>query len=180
MNDLEKQSQLNGRAIEDIGAKLVGKIDCSTTENERSHHTTHCAIGELSSRFEEDSAAILLLARGVIDNLKSTLEENRQQHAETLQTLLTSRHEGAKQISDMRDEIRQLKAEVEENLKQIAMSTGQISAEEEQRLKDAREAKYNMWMAKTLVLSKILVSRTPTKCCASLGPVSMPHIGFGP
>ncbi|OIW22522.1 hypothetical protein CONLIGDRAFT_650532 [Coniochaeta ligniaria NRRL 30616] len=155
-NGLAEQIRQNGDAIDNGSGKIVKAVERSATDSREDHKKTQCAIEEVSTRFQGHSDEIRLLARNVIDDLKSALQENRQQHADTLMALVTSRQEGLKQTQELKEEIRELKTQVEESFQQIVISVGHVSLEEELELKNARNAKYSLWLAKEIVLSKIL------------------------
>lgn len=157
--ELAKQIRQKGDAIEDGSRRIVTALEHSATNSTEEHKKTQCAIEDVSNRFRGQSDEVILLAKDVIEGLKTALQENREQHADTLKALWTSRQEGLKQTQDLTQEIRSLQAQVGEALRQIAIreSLGQISLEEEQQLRNASSAKQTLRLAKELVLSKILV-----------------------
>ena len=56
------------------------------------------------------------------------------------------------------EEIRQLKVELEASVKKIVASMSTVTQKEQQKLKDVSKAKFNLWVAKELILEKLKVS----------------------
>jgi hypothetical protein len=65
------------------------------------------------------------------------------------------KEQAERQIEVLTEEIQQLKIELEASVKTIVASLGTASKKEEQKLKDA---KFNLWVAKELILEKLKVS----------------------
>lgn len=68
------------------------------------------------------------------------------------------KEQAERQIEVLTEEIRQLKIELEASVKTIVASLGTASKKEEQKLKDISNAKFNLWVAKELILEKLKVS----------------------
>ncbi|KAK3325986.1 hypothetical protein B0H66DRAFT_529996 [Apodospora peruviana] len=159
MRHLEGKIQHNQLSIQDGNDKVLQSIECFRADDRNNHGETHQAIAQLSTRFQENSAEVMLLAADVLNTLKSALANSRQQNQETAELLSDCRREGKKQIEDLKEEIRLLKLELGEGLQQIVASVGRNSLENDIMAKSTRNITnnmYNLWMAKELVLGTIL------------------------
>lgn len=67
------------------------------------------------------------------------------------------KEQAEKQVEVLTEEIRQLKIELEAGVKTIVASIGAASTREAERLKEISNAKFNLWVAKELILEKLKV-----------------------
>ena len=151
----------NRQASEDckVNSKtILTAVESSANDNIGCHAKTQGAVSQLSTEFRGYSDEILLLATGVVDSLKSALDESRQQHAETLQLLRDSREEGNKHIEKLTSEIQELKMQFEQSVQLAAASAGRVSPKAGEQLMRASCAKFELWAAKELVLNTMVVS----------------------
>ena len=68
------------------------------------------------------------------------------------------REQAERQVEVLTKEIRQLKIELEASVKSTVARIGAASKKEEQKLKDVSNAKFNLWVAKELILEKLKAS----------------------
>jgi hypothetical protein len=90
-------------------------------------------------------------------------DKNLAEHIKTREEMNRLREQAERQVEVLTDEIRQLKIELEASVKAIVASLGTASKKEEQKLKDISNAKYNLWVAKELILENLKVSLSLTR-----------------
>ena len=87
-----------------------------------------------------------------------SVDQNLAEHNKTREEMNRLKEEAERQVEVLTEEIRQLKIELEASVKTIVASLGKASQREEQKLKDISNAKFNLWVAKELILEKLKVS----------------------
>ncbi|KAH8728467.1 ankyrin repeat-containing domain protein [Phaeosphaeriaceae sp. PMI808] len=92
----------------------------------------------------------------VISSVEATARINRQEYEATRREMELLRKEAEEQAQQLREEIRLLKLEIERSIKEVVESVGKVSAKEQRRLKEHSNAKFNLWVAKDIILKKLL------------------------
>ncbi|KAH7067247.1 hypothetical protein BKA63DRAFT_114623 [Paraphoma chrysanthemicola] len=82
-------------------------------------------------------------------------DRNMTEHEKTRQEMNRLKAEAERQVEVLMEEIRQLKLELEASVKTIVASMGTATKKESQKLKDISNAKFNLWVAKELILEKL-------------------------
>lgn len=95
----------------------------------------------------------------VLSAIAESSSQSRQYHLETNAEIERIREEAQVQVDSLHEEIRLLKIEIQESIQEIVASVGKVNAREEQRLKELGNAKFNLWVAKEIVLKKLLVGK---------------------
>jgi hypothetical protein len=90
--------------------------------------------------------------------IETSIDQNVAEHNKTREEMNRLKEQAERQIEVLTEEIRQLKIELEASVKTIVASLGTASKKEEQKLKDISNAKFNLWVAKELILEKLKVS----------------------
>ncbi|KAK4217190.1 hypothetical protein QBC37DRAFT_450955 [Rhypophila decipiens] len=144
---LAQQSQ----SIEDSGTNILSAITNSALSSGEDHERTRNTVVETASTLQETSAV----------NYQETLRQAtslgyRSPHEITMTEIELIRAATEQQVKELREEIRQLKLEIERSVQQIVASVGKVSASEQQRLKETSNAKFNVWVAKEIVLKNLL------------------------
>lgn len=103
------------------------------------------------SQHQLDAGAITKLA------VDLSLERNLAEHERTRNEMKRLKEQAEKQVEVLTEEIRQLKIELEAGVKTIVASIGAASTREAESLKEISNAKFNLWVAKELILEKLKV-----------------------
>lgn len=153
---LEEQILQTVHGVEAAREKVVSTMEKMAADNREGHKATRDAMTDFSTKFQHDSGEVAMLATECLGSLKLALTESRQHQHEILTLLTDGRADGNREMDELRQEIQGLKVALEQTLQQMA--EGHFSSEEEKQLKDNRNAICNLWVAKELVLSKIMAS----------------------
>ena len=87
-----------------------------------------------------------------------SIDQNLAEHNKTRGEMNRLREQAERQVEVLTKEIRQLKIELEASVKSIVASIGIALKKEEQKLKDVSNAKFNLWVAKELILEELKAS----------------------
>jgi hypothetical protein len=135
LNHIEKQNQQSAKVNEDNCGRILSVVQSLAADNTESHMKAQCAIVQVSTQCRGHSDEVILLVTGIVESLKTALEESRQQHVESTQLLRDSRQAATRQIEALTDEIRLLENQFEQTVKRFAASGGHLSRNEEEHMK---------------------------------------------
>lgn len=116
------------------------------------------SLAQQTSDQSQDQLDAQAITRMAVD---LSLERNLAEHERTRDEMKRLKEQAEKQVEAVTEEIRQLKLELEASVKTIVASIGTASTREAERLKEIRNAKFNLWVAKELILEKLKVRLAP-------------------
>lgn len=168
LREIEQTSQQNAEALMLNDETILKVVETSAASNNTEHFETRAVVAHAALELQEASASnhdqtreqVASIGIHVASAVETASEENRQQHEGTRVEMERVRLETEKQIRELREEIRLLKIEIEQSVQKVVASVGNASAREQQRLKEWSNAKFNLWVAKEIMLKKLLVSGT--------------------
>lgn len=167
--DIEQRLTEQSQGLEDSNAKILEAVTNSAVSNGEEHQRTRDAVLETASTIQAASAVnheetirqVTSLGLQLTGTVKVASEANDRHHETTLTEIELIRSATEQQVKELREEIRQLKLEIERSVQKIVSSIGKVSESEQQRLKESSNAKFNVWVAKEIVLKNLLVRRCP-------------------
>jgi hypothetical protein len=133
-------------------------IKAQTEQNKDEHETLRSQMADLSQQSGDQSDRVLdaqAITRMAVD---LSIDRNLAEHNKTREEMNRLKKQAERQVEALTEEIRQLKIELEANVKSIVASIGKASKKEEQKLKDASNAKFNLWVAKEVILENLKAS----------------------
>jgi len=146
--------------------KILTIAETAAASNNTEHLETRAVVSCATVKLLEASASNHIQSReqvasigiNVASAVEKASEESKQQHEATRIEMERIRLEAEKQVSELREEIRLLKIEIEQSVQKVVAAVGKVSIKEQQRLKELSNAKFNLWVAKEIMLKKLLVS----------------------
>ena len=93
----------------------------------------------------------------IISSISSATEVSRQEQIATRAEIESVQRETENQVMQLREEIRQLEIKMEKTVKDAVVPVSGVSSKEQQRLKETRNAKFNLRAAKEIILKTLLV-----------------------
>lgn len=160
------QSEVEFGKLEENDAKILVAVANTTEENNVGHTTTQMLVVQQLSDQGNQQVPQHLQTRDKVNEAKddilahveSATEVSRAEHAATRAEMQRVRHEAENQVRQLREEIHLLKIELEHSVKAIVASVGKITTREQRQMQDTSNAKFNLWVAKEIILKKLLVS----------------------
>jgi hypothetical protein len=137
------------------------------------HNKLSSQIIELSQQSGHQSDRVIGAQIDTRMAVEMSIDQNLAEHNKTREEMNRLKEQAERQVEVLTEEIRQLKIELEASVKSIVASLGTASKKEEQKLKDISNAKFNLWVAKELILEKLKVSPS----CRLLGVFDL-MLGF--
>jgi hypothetical protein len=153
-NKLETQSQM----MTLLHADTESSIKDQAKQNQDDHNRLCTQITDLSQKSCDQSAQVLdaqAITKMAVD---LSIERNLTEHNKTREEMNRLEEEAERQVEVLTEEIRQLKIELENSVRTIVASMSTASKKETGRLKEISNAKFNLWVAKELILEKLKVS----------------------
>jgi len=130
-------------------------IEAHAEQNKDEHETLRTRITELAQQTEVRSEQILDVQTITKLAVDLSLDQNLAEHNKTREEMRRLKEQAERQVKILTEEIRQLKIELEASVKSIVASIGSVTQKEQQKLKDVSNAKFNLWVAKELILEKL-------------------------
>jgi hypothetical protein len=133
------------------------KIQAHAEEDRKDHITISSQLCDLSEQTDDQTGRVLdaqLVTKMALD---LSIDQNLAEHNKTREEMNRLREEAERQVEVLTEEIRQLKIDLEASVKSIVASIGTASQKEAQKLKEVSNAKFNLWVAKELILEKLKV-----------------------
>lgn len=93
----------------------------------------------------------------VLTSINSASEANRAEHEATRAEMERVRKEAEAQVEQLKEEIRLLKLDLAESVKTVVECVGRVSLREQKKLQETSNAKFSLWVAKEIILKKLLV-----------------------
>jgi hypothetical protein len=163
-----RMSQIAEKSSEEIeillrnDENIISAVRDAASDNTRHHDETRTQINEAASSLQNSHVQtrqeLATVGSGVSRSVMLASDINVVQHEATRAEITRIRDEAERQVSQLREEIRLLKIEIEESIKTVVASVGNVSTREERRLRELSNAKFNVWVAKEVILKKLLVS----------------------
>jgi hypothetical protein len=174
LRQIEQTSQQNAEALMLNDEKILTVVETSAASNKTDHSETRAVVALAAVELREASTSnhdqtrdqITSFGIHVASAVETASEENMKQHEATREEMERVRLETEKQVRELREEIRLLKIGIEQSVQKVVASVGKISAREQQQLRELSNAKFNLWVAKEIMLKKLLVSGT--SCLGSI------------
>lgn len=153
---LERQTTV----LTELSLHTEAIIEDNAQQNEDEHETLRTQITELSQQTEKQSGRALDAQAIVRTAIDLSIDQNLAEHNKTREEMKRLKEEAERQVEALTNEIRQLKIELEASVKRAVASMSTASKKEQQKLKETSNAKFNLWVAKELILEKLKVSRS--------------------
>lgn len=147
------------QVLNDMRSHTEAAIEIHTKENKDDHERLSANISDLSQQSFDQSERVLDAQAITKMAVELSIDRNVAEHNKTRQEMNRLKEEAERQVEVLTEEIRQLKLELESSVKTIVASIGTASKKESQKLRDISNAKFNLWVAKELILEKLKVSR---------------------
>lgn len=166
LKEIEQASQQNAEILMQNDDMILMAVKDLATSSKTGNLETQAAVADaaldladiLASNHDQTRDHVVNIGLHIAGAVETASEVNRQQHETTRVEMDRLRIEAEKQARELREEIRLLKVEIEQSVQKVVASVGKVSAREQQRLKESSNAKFNLWVAKEIILKKILVS----------------------
>ncbi|KAH7084003.1 hypothetical protein FB567DRAFT_530403 [Paraphoma chrysanthemicola] len=143
------------KALHNLHSQTDAAIDVCAEENRIDHEQLSNNISDLSEQSIDQSDRILNAQAVTKMAVELSIDHNMAEHEKTRQEMNRLKAEAERQVEVLTEEIRQLKLELEASVKTIVASMGTATKKESQKLKDISNAKFNLWVAKELILEKL-------------------------
>lgn len=114
-------------------------------------------------RHEEVSTHANVVHVDLSTRVDTASKENQAEHQATRLEMERIRKEAEAQVEQLKEEIRLLKLDLAESVKTVVACVGQVSAKQQKKLQESSNAKFNLWVAKEIILKKLLVSIDATE-----------------
>lgn len=147
------------RESEDVVITIVkDSVQSNLAEHERTRDELSDAIAaEQKQATVEIKEEVSRAHDETITHLSKMAELNRQEQTETRLEMERIRAEAEEQVKQLTEEIHILKLEIADSVKQVVDSVGKFSAKKQKKLRERSNAKFNLWVAKEIILKKLLV-----------------------
>lgn len=159
--NIDEQMQLSfaeqSVKLTDLHANIDSAVESYAKQQKDEHDKLHIQIAEVSKQSDKHKHEILDSQSMTKTAIDLSMEQNMAEHNRTREEMKRLKEEAERQVEVLTEEIRQLKIDLENSVKTIVSSIGTVSHREQQKLKDASNAKFNMWVAKELILEKLKV-----------------------
>ncbi|KAM7195178.1 hypothetical protein V8F33_006852 [Rhypophila sp. PSN 637] len=148
IRELELSLAQQSQNLEDNGTNILSAIKNSALSNGEDHERTRITdtVVETASTLQETSTV----------NHQETLRQVTSLGVQVTGAIDLISAATEQQVKELREEIQQLKLEIERSVQQVVDSVGKVSASKQQRLKETSNAKFNVWVAKEIVLKNLL------------------------
>ncbi len=149
--------------VRESEAVVVNTVKNSGQSNLAEHERTRDSLA-VAIATEQKNATIEIndgVSRAhdeTITHLNRIAEINQQEQKETRLEMERIRVEAEEQVKQLTEEIRILKIEIAESVKTVVDSIGKFPVNEQKKLQEHSNAKFNLWVAKEIILKKLLVS----------------------
>ncbi|CAN9432139.1 unnamed protein product [Alternaria alternata] len=150
-NGFERQHAI----LDTLHSHTETSIIAHAKQDKEEHKKLSCQIIELSQQSGDQSDRALGAQIDTRTTIEMSIDQNAAEHNKTREEMNRLKEQAERQIDVLTEEIRQLKIELEASVKTIVASLGTASKKEEQKLKDISNAKFNLWVAKELILEKL-------------------------
>ncbi|CAN9449980.1 unnamed protein product [Alternaria alternata] len=150
-NGFERQHAI----LDTLHSRTETSITAHAKQNKEEHEKLSSQITELSQQSGDQSDRVLGAHIDTRTAIETSIDQNVAEHNKTREEMNRLKEQAEIQIEVLSEEIRQLKIELEASVKTIVASLGTASKKEEQKLKDISNAKFNLWVAKELILEKL-------------------------
>lgn len=147
------------KVLEDMHSHTEAAIQIHKKENKEDHERISANISDLVQHSSDQSERVLDAQAITKMAVELSIDRNVAEHNKTRQEMKRLKEEAERQVEVLTEEIRQLKIELEASVKTIVASMGTGSKKESQKLRAISNAKFNLWVAKELILEKLKVSR---------------------
>jgi hypothetical protein len=144
--------------LDKLHSRTETSITAHAKQDKEEHGKLSSQITELSQQSGDQSDRALGAQIDTRTAIEMSIDQNVAEHNKTREEMNRLKEQAERQIEVLTEEIRQLKIELEASVKTIVASLGTASKKEEQKLKDISNAKFNLWVAKELILEKLKVS----------------------
>jgi hypothetical protein len=153
---------------QDSMTEVVSQLSQTTIAEHTSTKTVISAQIESSEsnsdqRHEDASAHADAIHVDLSSRVDTASELNQAEHQATRLEMERIRKEAEVQVEQLREEIRLLKLDLAESVKTVVACVGQVSAKQQKKLQESSNAKFNLWVAKEIILKKLLVSVDTTE-----------------
>ncbi|CAN9452136.1 unnamed protein product [Alternaria sp. RS040] len=150
-NGFERQHAI----LDTLHSRIETNITAHAKQDKEKHEKLSSQITELSQQSGDQSDRALGAQIDTRTAIETSIDQNTVEHNKTREEMNRLKEQAERQIEVLTEEIRQLKIELEASVKTIVASLGTASKKEEQKLKDISNAKFNLWVAKELILEKL-------------------------
>jgi hypothetical protein len=144
--------------LEALHLRTESSIKAHAKQDNKEHNKLSSQMIELSHQSGDQSDRVLGAQIGIRMAIEISGDQNLAEHNKTREEMNRLREQAERQVEVLTEEIRQLKIELEASVKAIVTSLGTASKKEGQKLKDTSNAKFNLWVAKELILENLKVS----------------------
>ncbi|CAN9128966.1 unnamed protein product [Alternaria alternata] len=150
-NGFERQHAI----LDTLHSRTETTIIAHAKQDKEEHEKLSSQIIELSQQSGDQFDRALGAQIVTRTAIETSINQNIAEHNKTREEMNRLKEQAERQIEVLTEEIRQLKIELEASVKTIVASLGTASKKEEQKLKDISNAKFNLWVAKELILEKL-------------------------
>ncbi|CAI9632192.1 unnamed protein product [Alternaria burnsii] len=150
-NGFERQHAI----LDTLQSRTETSITAYAKQDKEEHEKLSSQITELSQQSGDQSDRALGAQIDTRTAIEMSIDQNIAEHNKTREEMNRLKEQAERQIEVLTEEIRQLKIELEASVKTIVASLGTASKKEEQKLKAISNAKFNLWVAKELILEKL-------------------------
>jgi hypothetical protein len=143
-----------------------------STESQNTQRIIQATAASQTSEFIAEQTITreeVINTRNTVEISVESLERlNRKEHEVTRAEMEKAKKEAEEQVKKLTEEIRLLKIEIEDCVKKVVASVGKVSESKQKKLQEVSNAKFNLWVAKEIILKKLLVSFSPYCCSIEL------------
>ncbi|KAF7676178.1 hypothetical protein GT037_005683 [Alternaria burnsii] len=150
-NGFERQHAI----LDTLHSRIETNITAHAKQDKEEHEKLSSQITKLSQQSGDQSDRALGAQIDTRTAIETSIDQNTVEHYKTREEMNRLKEQAERQIEVLTEEIRQLKIELEASVKTIVASLGTASKKEKQKLKDISNAKFNLWVAKELILEKL-------------------------
>ena len=143
--------------VQNSESNVIGAVSDVSQRSNHDHALIQTQISQLQLSSEQQGKDAGAISTQILDAVMSSDDQSRVESKETRAELTRAWKSAEDQISQLREEVKQLESRLTEAVRQAVSNNGRADDKKQRKLNEQTNILYKLWVAKDLMLQKLLV-----------------------